>query len=263
MAVNHYQKAFGAWPVLVERAETQATIYYSELAELIGIYHRAVTHVLSVIQQYCLDEGLPPLTILVVNKKHKAPGPGFIAWQFDNLEEGFETVYRYDWSQVLNPFDFAQDGTTPDDLIQKLLEEPEKSGEVYGIVKQRGVAQRLFREALLAAYDGCAFCGCTFLVALEASHIVPWSLASHDERLDPRNGLLLCATHHKFFDNELITLANDYKIEYFDPDGVEDDLSPADQQLTTDLHGRPANLPDDSKLRPLLKYIERHNERMG
>jgi putative restriction endonuclease len=37
--------------------------------------------------------------------------------------------------------------------------------------------------------------------ALDAAHIKPWSVASEAERIDVRNGLLLCKIHHVSFDH--------------------------------------------------------------
>ena len=47
---------------------------------------------LGLIQNYCIEEKLPPLTILVVDKSGK-PGTGFIAYDVDKLAEGMALVY--------------------------------------------------------------------------------------------------------------------------------------------------------------------------
>jgi len=47
---------------------------------------------MGVIQDYCLEEKLPPLTILLVNQ-HGRPGEGFIAWDVDDLDEGYRPRY--------------------------------------------------------------------------------------------------------------------------------------------------------------------------
>ena len=44
------------------------------------MHHRVISHILSKIQDYCLEEKLPPLTILVVGKSNRHPVTGFIAW---------------------------------------------------------------------------------------------------------------------------------------------------------------------------------------
>jgi putative restriction endonuclease len=55
--------------------------------------------------------------------------------------------------------------------------------------------------AVLAAQGGCcALCGLDVPVALEAAHVVP---KEEDGTDDPRNGLALCAAHHRMFDAHL------------------------------------------------------------
>ncbi len=65
---------------------------------------------LGVIQDWCLEEKKPPLTILVVNQGRHQSGQGFMAWDVANLEEGYEQVYVFPWSELPNPFEFADDG---------------------------------------------------------------------------------------------------------------------------------------------------------
>jgi 5-methylcytosine-specific restriction protein A len=47
---------------------------------------------------------------------------------------------------------------------------------------------------------------------LIASHIVPWADASHEERLDVHNGILLSPTYDALFDKHLISFENNGKI---------------------------------------------------
>jgi putative restriction endonuclease len=68
------------------------------------------------------------------------------------------------------------------------------------LVRARG-RQREFRTAVLTAQGGrCALCGLDVPVALEAAHVVP---KDNDGTDDPRNGLALCAVHHRMFDAHL------------------------------------------------------------
>lgn len=261
MRVNQVERAFRAWPVLVDRASKKTTITYGELAKKLGIHHRAVRYVLGVIQQYCLDEHLPPLTILIVNQLEGVPGEGFIAWDADDLETGLVKVYGWNWKAMENPFDYASDGSSQDDLVDRLVKHPQEASEIFARVKVRGTAQVIFRKALLRVYEGsCAFCGLTFEDALEASHIVSWAKASAQQRLDPTNGILLCSIHHKLFDAGLITLTKSGKIEYYDPSGKDGTYSVADKEMTMKLHGKPAFSPKLSIHRPSLTAIEGHHQ---
>lgn len=72
-----------------------------------------------------------------------------------------------------------------------------------------------FRRAVVIAYvHCCALCGIRVLTldghtAVEASHIVPWSL-SYDDRL--ANGMALCRLCHWAFDEGLLRVSTNYEI---------------------------------------------------
>ena len=72
--------------------------------------------------------------------------------------------------------------------------------------------QRFFRKMILANYlSRCCVCGIPIASLLTASHIIPWSLRI-DLRLNPHNGLCLCALHDRAFDSGLITISDSYTI---------------------------------------------------
>ena len=72
------------------------------------------------------------------------------------------------------------------------------------------LVQHFFRETVLASYDyACAICLLSIPEMLNASHIIPWS-KSKSRRVDPRNGLSLCALHDRAFDRGLISIDKDY-----------------------------------------------------
>ena len=76
--------------------------------------------------------------ILVVSQSRHQPGQGFIAWDVNDLEEGYAQVYSFGWTELPNPFQFADDGDTLDELAHRLLTHPEDATEVYQQVKNRG-----------------------------------------------------------------------------------------------------------------------------
>jgi hypothetical protein len=47
---NQYQRAFLAWPVLTDTAAKHAKITYVQMGDRLGIHHRPVRYVLSVIR---------------------------------------------------------------------------------------------------------------------------------------------------------------------------------------------------------------------
>ena len=217
--INHFERAFRAWPIFVERARAKTPISYGELAAGIGIHVRPIRYVLGVIQDYCIEEELPPLTILVEHKADHSPGTGFVAWDMDDLERGRAEVYSFPWSLLNNPFRYAADGSTERDLVALLAKNPGSASDVFARVKVRGMAQIIFRRLLLTTYNTrCAFCGLSFADALEAAHLIPWIKASQEQRLDPRNGVLLCSTRHRLFDAGTLTITKSGVIKYYDPD---------------------------------------------
>lgn len=263
MAVNQVERAFRAWPVLIGVAKQRGTITYGELGAAIGIHHRAIRYVLGVIQDYCLEEKLPPLTILIINSSGR-PGTGFIAYNLQYFESGLEKVWGFDWDSIENPFEFSTFGDSYQTLVSTLSKEPSSSGEIYSRVKHRGIRQLLFRQALLKAYkEQCAFTDISFVSGLEACHIVPWSLAKDAERLDVRNGILINSFHHRLFDQGLITISTSHEIVFCDPKQEDGEYSKLDRALTTKLHGKKMRLPFRRNQRPLPEYISRHHEIAG
>lgn len=258
--INQTERARLAWDALTEVAKNNGTVTYGWLGSKIGIHHRAVRYVLGPIQDYCMECRLPPLTILVVNGSGR-PGTGFIAHDHNDLDGGLEAVWNFPWSSTPNPFDFASEGLSYPSLIDALTQHPEEAEAVYTKVKNRGVQQILFRDAVRKAYAWrCAFSGIEFPHALDASHIIPWAYATPQQRLDVRNGLLLNPLHHRLFDNSYLTITTEFSIQYYDPLCSERSLSELEQALTTGLHNKIINLPRLTKLRPLPEYIQRHNE---
>jgi putative restriction endonuclease len=258
--INQTERARLAWEVLISVAKARQTITYGELGARISVHHRAIRYVLGPIQDYCMESGLPPLTILVVNGSGR-PGTGFIAHDPNDLESGFEAVWPYPWNQAQNPFNFAAEGISYDKILSTLTKNPDDAGEVYKLVKSRGVQQILFRDAVRKAYSWqCAFSGLLFPDALEACHIVPWAYAIPQQRMDVRNGILLSSLHHRLFDKAYLTITTDYKILYWDPNGTERQHSKLEAALTIDLHNQKMHVPHPIRNRPLASNIEKHNE---
>ena len=126
--VNQKERAARAWPILVDVALNNRLITYGELARQLDIHHRAVRYVLSEIQDYCLLEKLPPITILVVDQKDGRPGAGFIAWDVNDLEHGLALVYEFPWAAQENPFGFASDGATIQSIADAIVKREFSAG---------------------------------------------------------------------------------------------------------------------------------------
>jgi putative restriction endonuclease len=259
--VNQEQRAAAVWTVLADCAGKEAPITYGDLAEKVGFHHRTLRYPLGLIQDHCLSEKLPPLTSLVVRGGDSLPGSGFIAWDVDDLQAAQKRVFAFDWTGLPNPFGYASGGETAEGLAERLVGVPASAGEIYQLVKVRGKAQMIFREALLRAYDyACAFCGLTFKQALDAAHVVPWAECSGEDRMSVNNGILLCSNHYELFDSRMpgsgheprywLQIGEDFKIQYADMDRKHGPYSSMDEAVSVKLHGKPMTLPKDKKLWP-------------
>lgn len=69
--INQEERAALAWEVLIRIATENEVIRYKQLGDEIGIHHRAIRYVLAIIQDYCLNHELPPITILVCKLPQK------------------------------------------------------------------------------------------------------------------------------------------------------------------------------------------------
>ena len=87
----------------------------------------------------------------------------------------------------------------------------QQNTEAISRVKVR-IGQSFFRTVILASYrQRCCVCGLPVPDMLVASHIVPWRDAER-QRLNPYNGLCLCALHDRGFDRGFMTISTDYTI---------------------------------------------------
>jgi putative restriction endonuclease len=78
-------------------------------------------------------------------------------------------------------------------------------------VKTR-INQDVFRDIVLANYDGkCAFTGIDIEPLVRASHIVPWS-KSEKERLNPENGICLSALYDTAYDKGFVGINKKFEI---------------------------------------------------
>lgn len=74
------------------------------------------------------------------------------------------------------------------------------------------VNQNVFRQIVLANYDGkCALTGIDLPELLVASHIIPWA-ENKKERLNPENGICLSLLYDKAFDRGLLSFTDENKL---------------------------------------------------
>lgn len=136
--------------------------------------------------------------------------------------------------------------------------------DVTGVSAPRQTATRLvtekvrdagFRRRVIAAYEhSCAFCGVQ-LDLIDAAHIVP---VGHPEGTDEtRNGISLCALHHRAFDKSLVTFDEKWmihlnnrevaRLQSIGHDGGVGEFRDALREIIV--------LPADAKLRPRAEYV--------
>lgn len=261
---NWLQAAGIVWSLLTKAARLGSTLNYEDVAPHIATNPLSVAFALGPIQSYCMGHSppLPPLTALVVGKQSRMPGSGFIAWPLDDLASGRSLVYGFDWNRIPNPFLKFEPHEDEEYFVRLLLNSPNQAAAVYSRVANRGLSQDVFRAAVRKAYGNrCAMCGLSLRSALDAAHIIPWHLANPENRIDPRNGVLLCATHHRLFDRGEITISESYRITFPHPRGELRIETDADQRHTEKLAGDSLRLPKRVELHPFA-HAFRHHHRM-
>ncbi|MBK2105673.1 HNH endonuclease [Francisella philomiragia] len=233
--------AYFVWDELINCAKDKTTITYSDLAKRIDFWAISLRHPLECIQKYCQEKEILPLSILVISKNTKLPGDGFTATDTSLFTETLKDIYSYDWDQIENPF--------TNDLVDEILTS-NNTTEIYTKVKSRGIAQSLFRRALLDAYNNkCAISGITIKECLEAAHVIPWTHADDNQKLDVRNGILLSATLHRLFDAGIIKINEDYTVIVDNTDESNADI--------LKYHGQKVRLPRDENHKPSKNNLKR------
>jgi len=96
--MTKYQRASQCWAVIALAARNRQILTYEIVAQLIGVPRAAVGGFLGPVQTYCLQQHLPPLTILVVSESSGLPGEGFIAAQ--DIPKAQAGVFAHDWNDV-------------------------------------------------------------------------------------------------------------------------------------------------------------------
>ena len=109
-----HERAWQVWPVLAYAASNRQMLTYEMVGQLTGMAIPGLGRVLEPIQSYCLLNDLPPLSVLVVNKKTGLPGIGFVA--ADDLATALIEVFERDWRNVGCP--------TPDALLDAVRRFP-------------------------------------------------------------------------------------------------------------------------------------------
>jgi hypothetical protein len=148
-----------------------------------------------------------------------------------------------DWAkkidEVLFPSAGSREAAQIRDDVRAVLEDKSKSETQRRAEVDARLGQGKFRADLMKEFENaCAATRLGVPQVLRASHILPWRDSDDDQRLDPKNGLLLSANLDALFDRYMITFRSDGKLE-FSASITQDErgrLGPA-----SDLHGKPCD----------------------
>jgi hypothetical protein len=96
-------RALQAWQYLIGKAKNRQIVRYDELRVLMDYSdNRPLGVILGCIMFYCQQNGLPPLTIIVVNQ-HGVPGDGFSVEDFESYHQCREDVFEFPWFKLVPP----------------------------------------------------------------------------------------------------------------------------------------------------------------
>jgi putative restriction endonuclease len=125
------------------------------------------------------------------------------------------------------------------------------------LVKAR-LHQAHFRRRILAAYgERCCICELRERPLLDAAHIVPDRLPEGVPEV--RNGLAMCPTHHRAYDQNLVLVTEQYRVEV-QHDRLLHANSEATKRTLLAFDGRPICLPKEKQLRPDPEFLKRKRE---
>ena len=150
-----------------------------------------------------------PIFVIIGNKDDKESRKVKIGLvrEYDKREEAFLVDVFDQWPNQ-------------EELVFKSEDEDETEFDPYSKDTNRNVTpietrpgQAKFRFYVVKRYGAkCAVCEVALKEILEAAHIVP---KSEDGVDDSRNGLILCANHHRMFDSNLFAIDTHYKLDYW------------------------------------------------
>lgn len=89
------------WHILIFASSKNRTLSYEEVGCEMKINQRQVGRPLGTIQRYCIDNGLPPLTRIVVRKGTDQPGDNYKI--IETLAKDKKNVFRKNWEKEKKP----------------------------------------------------------------------------------------------------------------------------------------------------------------
>jgi putative restriction endonuclease len=201
----------------------------------------------------CADAELPLIYFLQLKRK---PNPEYVI---------FAPVFVVGWDDTSRRFliDLSEqkpgEVPSPPPLTRQLtlpeIRTPESPMEIREMSRsyvlttvQRRLYHARFRNAVLKAYrDRCAVCGLRVRPLLDVAHVN----ADQDPQpvISVRDGLALCATHHRAFDAHILTYDADYKIHIELPERLN--AGEGERAMLLAFEGKRLELPEDEDLWPV------------
>lgn len=152
----------------------------------------------------------------------------------------------------------------PDSVSDKDIEDDIPEKRKYAVLSTKRALRALdFARRVLSAYDHqCAMCG-TQLRLVDGAHILP---VTHQSSTDQtRNGVALCALHHRAYDRSLVTFDPAFKVhvnEAMVKKLQDDERAGGLKEFRSRL--RPIiTVPADKKDRPWKKFVVEANDLRG
>jgi len=130
--------------------------------------------------------------------------PDFFVEYVRNLES------LHDFGQSSRDLDVLSEVSQNPEINDEDIQIPDTGRKSTVISISKKLRDVSFRKRVLTAYGyHCAVCGIQ-LMLVDAAHIIP---VNHENSTDEtRNGLTLCALHHRAYDHALIAVGEDYSV---------------------------------------------------
>jgi len=183
-------------------------------------------------------------------KLRKAMELGLPVIRFHKVAKGtylpIYPVYVVEDDPIAREFTLTVDATLRDLPHDDQLSEVERR-YVERLVRQR-VHQRTFRAMVMLAYETkCAICVLKKALLLDAAHIIGDGDKAGDAVVS--NGMSLCKIHHAAYDQNLLGITPDYRVQ-LNTSLLEEIDGPMLLHGLQEMHGRPLALPRSRRDRP-------------
>jgi len=151
-----------------------------------------------------IDDSWWGTTRIVLRKEDKA---GMVSWLDDNdSSRNFPCVFRM---ETIAKNDYVRQYEQRDAELETRTDLPET---VKQAMRNERRGQRVFRERVLQIEPACRLTEVSDPAHLRASHIKPWAVSDHRERLDGNNGLMLSPHVDHLFDRAYISFEDDGRV---------------------------------------------------